>query len=354
MFNPTIAISNLAKASARHLWLTIGCWAGALIVSGILIATLLSGVLVNEITITNNPESTQADNLISERLSNATGQPTTLDETVIVSSNSLTVDDPQFKDGVQKLFSDFLALGSTVIVSGVNYYQVGAPSMVSTDRHSTLISLTMAEGGEKHVDELYSIGDVLSAGGQFQVYYTGSASYYADSLKLADETLAQGETIGIMVALVVLAVVFGAIVAAVLPIALAGVAIVVALGLTSLVGQAMDLSFFVTNMITMMGLAVGIDYSLFILSRYREERLKGLDKITAIGITSATANRAIFFSGTTVILALSGLLFFPLSIFKSMGLGSILVVLTAVVASMTLLPAMTGLLGDRVNSLRLP
>ena len=354
MFNPTTAISNLAKASARRPWVTIGVWLGALAIAGVLIATLLSGVLVNEITITNNPESTQADNLIKERLSATAGQTKTLDETVIVSSSTLTVDDPQFKASVQKLFSDFLALGGGAVVSGVNYYQVGAPSMVSTDRHSTLISLTMPEGGEKKVDQLYIIGDSLASGGQFQVYYTGSASFYSDSLALADQTLAHGETVGILVALVVLAVVFGAIVAAVLPIALAAASIVLALGLTALVGQAIHLSFFVTNMVTMMGLAVGIDYSLFILSRYREERHKGLDKIAAIGVTSVTANRAIFFSGMTVVLALSGLLFFPLSIFKSMGLGSILVVLTAILASMTLLPAIASLLGDRVNSLKIP
>jgi putative drug exporter of the RND superfamily len=160
--------------------------------------------------------------------------------------------------------------------------------------------------------------------------------------------------IGIGAALIILAIVFGALSAALLPIAIGGVAIVLALGLTALVGQAMDLTFTVTNMITMMGLAVGIDYSLFILTRFREERQRGLAKLDAIGTAGATASRAVLFSGLTVVLALSGLVIFPLSIFMSMGIGSILVVVAAIIASLTLLPALLSLLGDKVNALRIP
>ena len=114
----------------------------------------------------------------------------------------------------------------------------------------------------------------------------------------------------------------------------------------------MDLSFFITNMITMIGLAVGIDYSLFIVSRYREERLHGFEKLDAISRAGATATRAVFFSGLTVVLALVGLLILPNTLFRALGLGAILVVLVAVLASMTLLPAVLSLLGDRIESLR--
>ena len=95
----------------------------------------------------------------------------------------------------------------------------------------------------------------------------------------------------------------------------------------------------------MMGLAVGIDYSLFIVSRYREERNRGLDKIDAIAATGATASRAVFFSGMTVVLALFGMLLVPSTIFRSLGAGAIIVVLVSVLISLTLLPAMLGLLG---------
>ena len=113
----------------------------------------------------------------------------------------------------------------------------------------------------------------------------GEATAAKDSNTIAEEDLRQGETIGIVAAMVILIVVFGAVAAAVVPVVLAIVAIGVALGLVSLLGLAFDLSFFVTNMVTMIGLAVGIDYSLFIVSRYREERARGRDKLAAIGAT---------------------------------------------------------------------
>jgi RND superfamily putative drug exporter len=105
---------------------------------------------------------------------------------------------------------------------------------------------------------------------------------------------------------------------------------------------------------TMMGLAVGIDYSLFIVSRYREERGRGLEKMEAIRASGATASRAVFFSGLTVVLALTGMLIVPSTIFKSLAAGAIIVVIVSVLVTMTLLPAIIALLGDRVNSLRVP
>jgi RND superfamily putative drug exporter len=113
-------------------------------------------------------------------------------------------------------------------------------------------------------------------------------------------------------------------------------------------------SFFVTNMIVMMGLAVGIDYCLFIISRYREERGKGLDSLEAITVAGGTAGRAVLFSGMTVVIALLGLLIVPHTIFRSLSGGAILVVLAAVAASITLLPAVLSLMGNKVDALRLP
>ncbi|MBI2857662.1 MAG: MMPL family transporter, partial [Chloroflexi bacterium] len=343
---------SLARKSARHPGVTIVFWLVALAVSLLLISTLLSSALVTDMDVTNNPESKQADTLIKERL--AVPKSTTQDEMVIVRSSSFTVDDPQFQEAVTQLSADLLALGDGVVKGSVNYYMTRDQSLVSQDRHSTLIPLIMPKEGSKVVDKVYEVGDRLAKQGTFEVYYTGAASFDADTTKLAEDTLRKGETIGVLVALVVLAIVFGAMVAALLPILLGVIAIIAALGLVSLVGVAMDFSFFITNMVTMMGLAVGIDYSLFIVNRYREERRNGLDKIEAIGVTGGTANKAIFFSGLTVVLALLSLVVFPLSIFKSMGIGAILVVITAIMASMTILPAVMSLLGDKVNAMRIP
>ena len=122
-----------------------------------------------------------------------------------------------------------------------------------------------------------------------------------------------------------------------------------ALGVVALLGQFLEFNLFVENMVSMIGLALGIDYSLFILSRYREERRRGNDKLEAIGRAGATANRAVFFSGITVVLALLGMLFVPSTIFQSLGVGAVVVTLVALAGSMTLLPAILALLGDRVN-----
>ena len=104
----------------------------------------------------------------------------------------------------------------------------------------------------------------------------------------------------------------------------------------------------------MIGMAVGIDYSLFVVSRYREERGRGMDKVDAISKAGATAGRAVVFSGMTVVLALIGMLLIPFNIFISIGFGAIFVVLAAMAASMTLLPAILGIMGDKVNSIRVP
>ncbi len=188
----------------------------------------------------------------------------------------------------------------------------------------------------------------------FETLIAGEATINNDFMEVSEEDLRRGESIGVLTALVVLVVVFGALVAALLPILLGIAAIVVAVGVTAIVGQAFDFSFFVVNMIVMMGLAVGIDYSLFIVSRYREERRRGLDKHRAIAVAGGTASRAVFFSGMTVVLALCGMLIIPTTIFTSLAAGAIFVVLLSVLASLTLLPAVLSLVGDRVNALAVP
>ena len=146
--------------------------------------------------------------------------------------------------------------------------------------------------------------------------------------ELAKSDMEKAEVFGVPVALVVLVVVFGAVLAAFMPLVLSIISIVLALALTGLIGQIYPMNIFVLNILTMMGLAVGIDYTLFIISRYREERARGLEKIEAIAATGATANRAIFFSGMTVVLAMLGMAIVPVDITISMGVGVMLVVVT--------------------------
>jgi putative drug exporter of the RND superfamily len=343
---------SVARWSARRRFTVIGVWVGLFLVGGLLTSMYLSGALTTQAQFTNNPDSKQAQTLLEQRLSG----PRRSNEVVIVRSDSMTVTDPQFKAYVQRLKGDLDALRPAVVQQATDPYQAGN-RLVSHDQHAILIPVTMAgtlDDANSNIDQVLDRTLHAPHPEGFRVWVAGEATAAKDSNTIAEEDLRQGETIGIVAALVILIVVFGAVAAAVVPVVLAIVAIGVALGLVSLLGLAFDLSFFVTNMVTMIGLAVGIDYSLFIVSRYREERARGRDKLAAIGAAGGTANRAVFFSGMTVVLALAGMLLNPTTIFRSIAAGAIAVVLVAVAASLTLLPALLAVMGDKVNALRVP
>jgi putative drug exporter of the RND superfamily len=343
---------RVARWSARHRFRVIAAWVVLFVAGGWLTSSYLSGALTTQANFANNPDSKQAQTLLEQRL---TG-PQRSNEVVIVRSDSKTVGDPAFKAYVARLKGDVDALGPGVVQATVDPYRAG-DRFVSDDRHATLIPVTMAgslDDADKHIDRVLDRTLRAAHPAGFRVWVAGEATAAKDSNTIAEQDLRKGETIGVVAALAILVVVFGTLAAAVVPVVLAILAIVVALGLVSLLGLAFDLSFFVTNMVTMIGLAVGIDYSLFIVSRYREERAHGRDKLGAIGAAGATANRAVFFSGLTVVLALAGMLLNPTTIFRSIAAGAIAVVLVAVAASLTLLPALLAVMGDRVNALRVP
>jgi putative drug exporter of the RND superfamily len=212
--------------------------------------------------------------------------------------------------------------------------------------------------GRDAEDDIEEVVDaVRRADGQagFDIAITGEFTVDADFSTLAGEDLRDGELgFGLPAALIVLLLVFGSVVAGLIPLLLAIVSITVALALTALVGQAFALSVFATNMLTGMGLALGIDYSLFILSRYREERHAGREPARAIAAAGATASRAVLFSGIAFTLAMLGLLLVPSTIMRSLAVGAIAAALASVAVALTLMPALLGLLGDRVDALRIP
>ncbi|HKC77835.1 MAG TPA: MMPL family transporter, partial [Gaiellaceae bacterium] len=192
-------------------------------------------------------------------------------------------------------------------------------------------------------------------GGAFSVGITGDHTANHDFGKQSQKDLETGElAFGLPAALIVLMLVFGAVVAGLVPVLMAILAIIVALGLVAILSQAFELSVFIVNMLTGMGLALGIDYSLFVVSRYREERRQGFAKEDAIALAGATASRAVLFSGSTFVVALIGMFIVPTSIMRSLALGAILVGIVSVAAALTLLPALLSVLGDRVDSLRVP
>jgi putative drug exporter of the RND superfamily len=340
---------TLARSSSRRPWITLGLWLVAIVAAVGVSSQLLDGVLTTNADFTNDPEAKRAAELVEERFGKAG-----VTEIFLINSDTETVADPSLEQKVR----DFQAAAGDIsggeLKSVVTYYDTKDPSMASQDGHWTLVPVTFkdTEDLETLRGEVADIQDAGNAVDGIQVQSFGQVSLDRDFSTIAEEDLAKGEQFGVGIALIVLVIVFGAVVAGVVPIAMGIASIVVAVGIVAIVGQEFEFSFFVVNMISMMGLAVGIDYSLFIVSRYREERHHGLAKLDAIGVASSTASRAVFFSGMTVVLALVGMLIVPTTIFRSLAAGAIFVVIVAVLASLTLLPALLTLLGDRVNSLR--
>ncbi len=346
----TLTTEALARAGARRPWTTVALWLVVLVTAVGLTSAFLGDALTTSADFTNDPESSRAQAIIDEVRGEVPPA-----EVVVVTSVTSSVADIGYQQYVADLQAAIRGLGPGVVTSVGSYLTADGP--VSETGRSTLLPVALTGGGvdatSAHAASVHDAVDGVTAPAGITATVTGPATLENEFNRIAEEDLRSGETIGLAVALVVLVFVFGAVVAGFIPIGLGLASIAVALGGAALVGLAFDLSFFVTNMITMIGLAVGIDYSLFIVSRYREERARGLDKLDAIARAGNTASRAVFFSGLTVVLALVGMLLLPNTIFRSLGLGAILVVIVAVAASLTLLPAVLSLMGDRVDALRI-
>jgi uncharacterized membrane protein YdfJ with MMPL/SSD domain len=340
---------HLARACSRHPWRTIGAWVAALVVAFACIAVLLPGGLTSEGGAAGNPEFRQAERI--EARSFPFNPRLNFSDIVLIRSHRYTVDQPPFRSFVGNLGREAAATGK--IHDAQLYYLTHDRTLVSRDRHALMIPVNIDDTSDvKPVDDV-----VKRANGRngFDVAFTGNTVRDHDFDQLSQSDLKSGELqFGLPAALIILVLVFGSVVAGLVPILLAILAIVAGLGLVALVSQIWELSVFVVNMLTGMGLALGIDYSLFVISRYREERVSGREPQSAIEAAGATASRAVLFSGTAFVIAMLGMLIVPNTVMRSLAAGAILVGVTSLAAALTLLPALLGLLGDRVNALRIP
>jgi RND superfamily putative drug exporter len=345
-----LSTAGLARISARRPWLILGLWF-VLLVGAAILSPTLGDHLTTQSTFSNSPESTRGQKLLEQRLRG----PKPVTETIIVRSDRATVDDRAFQTTVDRVLAKLQAMPDLVAPT-LNEAPLDNPALVSADRHELLIPVTLTVPLDDAVKRAPDFQAALAAAGagDVQVMSVGDATLNAEYQKVSETDLGKGERIAIPIALVILVIVFGALVAAGLPILLGLASVFVAIGLTAIIARAMDLSFFVVNMIGMIGLAVGIDYALFIIERYREERRNGQMKLAAIERAGGTASKAVLFSGGTVILALLGMFLVPETTFRSLGLGAVLVVIVALAASLTLIPAAISLLGDRLDWPRRP
>ena len=338
---------RIARTSAKRPWLTIGAWVVGLAIAGIA-AGSIGDSLVQEDKVLTTTESGTADGINTAVRG---GADVPLTETIIVTSDRYTFADASFQKAIETTRATIASLDG---ISSVSVPTPDSPSPVSADQSSALLTATLSLD---HPDGLGAALNDAAAGmglDGFTVYAYGETSGYAAFEKLGNEGLMRGEMIGIGAAIVILLIVFGALVAAGLPLLVSIVSIVAAMGATAVVGRAFDLSFFILNMITMMGLALGIDYSLVIVQRFREELAHGRSVNDAVALAGNTASRAVLISGITVLISLAGLLVVPSTIMVSLGSGAMIVAVFSVISALTLLPAVLRLLGTRVNKGKLP
>ena len=335
---------RLARASSRRPWLTIGAWLLAVVLAMGIVATLLGDALTSEGQVTTDTDSKRAERLLGERF-----RPRPADfisEVVVVRAVNGKIDEGR----VEQLAKDLRSAGAALVLTPKD-----DESLASKSGRAVALPVALDDAAQDDVSPVVDAVQRFDADPAYEAAITGDFVSDADQETLSQDDLRNGELFfGAPAALVILLLVFGAVVAGLIPLVLAILSIVIALALTALVGQVFDLSVFVQNMIFGMGLALGIDYSLFILSRFREERSSGREKLDAIAAAGATASRAVLFSGLAFVLAMFGLELVPNTIMRSLATGAILVGIVSVLAALTLLPAVISLLGDGINSLRIP
>jgi uncharacterized membrane protein YdfJ with MMPL/SSD domain len=275
-------------------------------------------------------------------------------ETVFIQSDELTVKDPQFKAAVQDVTSH---LGKVAYVQNVKS-PLDGESAVSEDGHAALVDFNVAGDSTEAQDRIDPVLAAVAAAQKrhpdLAVEQIGDASANKAVNDTIGDDLASAGMLSIPVTLILLVIFFGSLVAASVPLWIGLSSVIAALGLANIASQVVPVDSNLPAVILLIGLAVGVDYSLFYLKREREERAAGRSETAALEASAATSGRAVLISGATVIVAMAGMFISADKTFISFAIGTIIVVAVAVFASLTVLPAMLSWLGDRVEKGRVP
>ena len=366
--------ARIAMWSARHRKPVAIVWVLAVIAA--LGACSVVGV-DTDIELEAPGEAGEAFDLFQERFGE---EESTATEFVVFSHSSLTVDDPTYRETVEGLMTELRELraketesvGGTTVTSSTRVvseittpYTIGVPREFSpfvATREGTgdvTFALVELEGDiDTAIDNIDLVLDtVAEAQGEadgFEILIGGSASLQKQITEIVEEDFGQALFLNLPITFVILILAFGALLAASVPLALALAAIITANGLLAIISQSFALSEIYIEMVLLMGLATGIDYALFVVTRFRRERAAGASKDDALRTATSTSGKAVVFAGATVVMAIGGMFLVDDVVFSSLALAAIVVVLLAIVVSVTLLPALLALLGDNVNRLRVP
>jgi RND superfamily putative drug exporter len=323
----------------RNRWLIVAAWVVA-IVAALPAAPSASRALSPGGFGTPDMEASQ----VGQTIQRAIGEnPSSL--LMIFTHPTLTTNDPRYLDDVDAALRDVAALP---LVARVTTHRDN-PRQAAPDGHTAYALIALRTPPDQFRGLLPQIEGALRPG-ELQMTLTGPPVFFDDIQSVTERDLRRAEFISFPFAGLALVLVFGSLVAALMPALIGGTAVIVTLGVVVLVTRVTDVSIFAMSLVSMLGLGLGIDYSLFVVSRFREE-LAEHDVPTAIGIAMATAGRAVLFSGLTVFIGLLGLITFTFNALRSLGIAGSIVVGLSVLAALTLLPALLAVAGRRIDAL---
>jgi len=337
---------HLGTFATRFRWLIVGIWMVA-VLAAVPFAPQASQVLQPGGFTSPDAESQQAVDVLIQKLH--------LNQTVvqiIFESKRYSAYDPQFYQQVQQAL---IGLRSWSEVAQIETF-ADNPRQISNDYHAAYVNVSLKTDPDTAPRLLTELRQRLHRVPDLTYQVGGGPVFYADIQTVSENDLRRAEMLAFPFAIIALLLVFRSVMAAILPALVGGCAVIVTLAIIFGLGHVTPLSIFVLNITTLFGLGLGVDYSLFIVSRFREELNQGRDVSEAVKLAMSTAGRAVAFSGLTVSIGLFGLTFFHINMLHSVGIGGILVVLLAVLAAITLLPAVLSILGTKINAfpVRLP
>ena len=356
------ATVRVAMWSARHRWLVFSLW--FVFTLGIFGVSQVAGGFKTESV--GSPGSAKTETQKARQIFQASGTAEASQDLILVVTHpTLKVTDPAYKEAVGGMFKslsgiNYAAEGKPVFAQVTDPYLVPATAgLISPDATSLRVVGKIIGNRqliEKKLDAVKPVLKDLKARNQgFEIYTFNNVLLNDDINELVNTDLDGALKITLPITFVILLVAFGALVASIVPLVLAITSLIAAFGLLALYSQLINpVSSYATQLVVLIGLAVAVDYSLFMITRYRTERRNGRDKMHAIQVASSTAGRAVFFSGLTVAISVAGLFLIDDPLFSSMAIGTIAVVLIAIVGSLTFLPATLAILGNGVNWGRIP
>ncbi|MFI1732231.1 MMPL family transporter [Streptomyces acidicola] len=335
--------ARLGGLVVRARWLVIALAVGVLAVGGVwgtrVVDSLSDGGFYPE-----HGPSAEADRRIEKEFGRQNA-----DVVVVYTSDRSTIDDASFTDPVRDKLSDIAERSEVADVR--SYFGTRSPAFVSRDEHSTFAVVSLVGTDEEtRADQFEKVKELLPVPGTTTLV-GGREAALADFNKKTEEGILTAEIIATPILTVLMLIIFGGVVAASMPLVVGVLAVLGGFTITRLLTQVTDISVFAINVITIIGLGLAIDYSLFIVSRFREELAAGADERTAVVRTMATAGRTVVVSGATVLLALAGLLIVPLPFLHGIALGGGAAIGVAIVSALVVLPAVLVVLGRRIDAL---